>query len=121
MRMTGILASLLVGLLQSPAHAVCAAIPWWIPYWGSNSSTTLEVSSGESCELNANTGGTNIIESLRITSTPSNGTATIGQGNGTWYQSAAGFTGQDGFAFAVTGSGPGGSGISTVQVTVTVR
>jgi hypothetical protein len=120
-RQASIVTLLLVVFLQGPAHAVCAAIPWRIPYWGSNTNTTLEVSSGEPCELNGNTGGANIIESLAITSRPSNGTATIGQDNGIWYQSQSGFTGRDGFAFTVTGSGPGGSGSSTVQVAVMVR
>jgi hypothetical protein len=119
LRAVAILVVLLLG--QTSASAICAADPWWIAYWGANSSTRMLVGSGESCNLDADTGGTNIIESVVISSPARNGTARVDASNTVWYQSQPGFTGQDSFAFIVTGSGGGGTGSSTVQVSVTVR
>ena len=121
MRQVSIATLLLVGFLQSPAHAVCRHSMADPHYWAPNTNTTLEVGCGEPRGLNANTEGTNIIDSLAIASRPSNGTATIGQDNGIRYQSQSGFAGRDGFAFTVTGGGPGSSATSTVQVAVMVR
>jgi hypothetical protein len=119
LRALTVLGALLLG--QTSASATCAAEPWWISYWGAHSSTSMLVSSGEPCNLAASTGGTNIIESVAISSPARSGTASVDGSNTVWYQSQPGFAGDDTFAFVVTGSGRGGTGSSTVQVSVTVR
>ena len=117
-RAAAILVMLLLG--QTSASAVCNVFGLWIPSWGGNSTAEMAASSGEPCSLPIDAGGTNIIESMVISSPPRNGTARVDDDT-VWYQSRSGFTGQDSFTFTVTGSGGGGSGSSTVRLNVTVQ
>lgn len=105
----------------APAYAECGVMPWSIPYFGSNTSTLMSVSSGEVCNIDANVGGTNIITSVAISTPATNGAASTNGGDIVMYQSQAGYTGSDSFTFTITGSGPGGSGSSSIQVNVTVQ
>ena len=102
------------------AQAQCGVMPWSIPYLGSNTTTSMVVSSGEACPIYTSVGGTNIITSVNVTAPAGNDTASAGDDTVT-YQSQPGYTGPDSFTFSVTGSGPGGSGTSAVQVSVTVQ
>ncbi len=104
-----------------PAYAECGVMPWSIPYLGSNTSTSMSVSSGEVCRIDTGTGGTNIITSVVISAPAANGAASTNGGDVVMYQSQPGYTGSDSFTFTITGSGPGGSGSSSVQVSVTVQ
>lgn len=104
-----------------PAYAECGVMPWSVPYFGSNTSTSISVSSGEVCRIDANVGGTNIITSVAISAPAASGTASTNGGDVVMYQSQPGYTGSDSFTFTITGSGPGGSGSSSVQVNVTVQ
>jgi hypothetical protein len=113
-----ILVMLLLG--QTSASADCNVFGLWIPYWGGKSTAEMTVSGGEPCSLPIDAGGTNIIESMVISSQPRNGTTRVSDDT-VWYQSRPGFTGQDSFSFTVTGSGGGSSGSSSVRVNVTVQ
>jgi Bacterial Ig domain len=115
-----VVASVLLGCSYWPAYADCAVEPWSIPYLGSNTSTTMLAGSGQVCQIYPSVGGTNVITSVTISAAPSNGSASV-SGDAVLYQSQSGFTGQDSFAFTLSGSGPGGSGSSAVQVSVTVK
>jgi hypothetical protein len=112
--------SVLWGCSYGPVSAQCAVQPWSIPYFGSNTSTTMAVGSGQPCQVYTNVGGTNIFTSVAVSAPPSNGSASASD-DAVTYQSQSGFTGQDVFTFTVSGSGPGGSGSSSVQVSVTVQ
>ena len=98
-----------------------AVQPWSVPYYGSNTSTTMAVGSGQACQVYPSVGGTNIITSVTISAAPGNGSASVNAGDVVTYQSQPGFTGQDSFTFTISGSGPGGAGSSAVQVSVTVQ
>src|SRR4029450_4573942 len=104
-----VVASVLLGCSYWPAYADCAVEPWSIPYLGSNTSTTMLAGSGQVCQIYPSVGGTNVITSVTISAAPSNGSASV-SGDAVLYQSQSGFTGQDRFAFTLSGSGPGGSG-----------
>jgi hypothetical protein len=114
-----IAASVLVGS-HWPAFAQCAVEPWSIPYFGSNTSTTMLAGSGQVCQIDPTMGGTNVITSVTISAAPTNGSASV-NGDAVLYQSQSGFTGQDSFTFTLSGSGPGGSGSSAVQVSVSIK
>lgn len=104
-----------------PAYAECGVMPWSVPYLGSNTSTSMSVSSGEVCRIDTSVGGTNVITSVVISAPAANGTASTNGGDVIMYQSRPGYTGPDGFTFTISGSGPGGSGSSSIQVSVTVQ
>ena len=105
----------------APAYAECGVMPWSVPYFGSNTSTSMSVSSGEVCRIDANVGGTNIVTSVAISAPAASGTASTNGGDVVMYQSQPGYTGPDSFTFTTSGSGPGGSGSSAIQVNVTVQ
>lgn len=105
----------------APAYAECGVMPWSIPYLGSNTSTSMSVSSGEVCRIETSVGGTNIITSVVISAPAANGATSTNGGDVVMYQSRPGYTGPDSFTFTITGSGPGGSGSSSVQVSVAVQ
>ncbi len=102
------------------AQGQCAVQPWSLPYYGSNTSTSMSVGSGQPCQIYPSVGGTNVITSVSISSPPGNGSASASNDVVT-YQSRPGFTGQDSFTFTISGSGPGGAGSSAVQVSVSVQ
>jgi hypothetical protein len=118
--MLRIVVSILLACSGGAAHAQCAVQPWSIPYYGSNTSTSMTASSGQPCQIYPSVGGTNIVTGIAISAPPSNGSASAGADTVT-YQSQPGFTGQDSFTFTISGSGPGGAGSSAVQVSVTVQ
>ncbi len=120
LRTFGIL-SVLLACSGGAAQAQCAVQPWSVPYYGSNTSTSMSVGSGQPCQVYPSVGGTNIITSVAISAAPGNGSASVGGGDVVTYQSNPGFTGQDSFAFTISGSGPGGAGSSAVQVSVSVQ
>ena len=103
------------------AYAECAVMPWSIPYLGSNTSTSMSVSSGEVCRIDTSVGGTNVITSVVVSAPSANGTASTNGADVVMYQSRPGYTGPDSFTFTISGSGPGGSGSSSIQVNVTVQ
>jgi len=113
--------AILLSVVAAPAFADCVVDPWRIPYLGSNVTAYVGAHAGESCQIPVYVGGTSMIQSITISAAPGQGTATVGQGDIVWYQPNPGFVGQDTFAFVVTGSGPGSSGSSTVQVSISVR
>lgn len=115
-----LLALILLGCC-GPAYAECGVMPWSIPYLGSNTSTSMSVSSGEVCNINTSVGGMNVITSVVITSPASNGAASTNGGDVVMYRSQPGYTGPDSFTFTITGNGPGGSGSSSIQVSVSVQ
>lgn len=104
-----------------PAYAQCGVMPWSVPYLGSNTSTSMSVSSGEVCRIDTSVGGTNIITSVIISTSATNGAASTNGGDVVMYQSQPGYIGPDSFTFTITGSGPGGSGSSSIQVNVAVQ
>jgi hypothetical protein len=117
-----IVTSALLGFSYWPAYADCAVEPWSIPYLGSNTSTTMLAGSGQVCQISPSVGGTNVITSVTISVPARNGSASVGAGgDAVLYQSQPGYTGPDSFTFTLSGSGPGGSGLSAVQVSVTVQ
>ena len=111
---------LLLASGPAAAQGQCAVQPWSVPYYGSNTSTSMSVGSGQACQIYPSVGGTNIITSVAVSSPPANGTASASNDVVT-YQSQPGFTGQDSFTFTISGSGPGGAGSSAVQVSVSVQ
>jgi hypothetical protein len=113
-------ASILWGCSCVSAVAQCAVQPWGIPYFGSNTSTAMSAGSGQPCQVYANVGGTNIVNSVAVIAAPREGSASVSD-NVVTYRSRPGFTGSDSFTFQVSGSGPGGSGSSSVQVSVSVQ
>lgn len=115
------LVSILLACSGGVVHAQCAVQPWSLPYYGSNTSTSMTAGSGQPCQIYPSVGGGNIITSVTISAMPANGTASANGGDAVTYQSRPGFTGQDSFTFTISGSGPGGAGSSAVQVGVNVQ
>lgn len=114
-------AAIIVAFSCGRADAQCAVQPWSVPYFGSNTSTTMAVGSGQPCQVYPSVGGTNIITSIGVSAQPSNGSVSVNAGDVIQYQSRPGFTGSDSFTFNISGSGPGGNGSSSVQVSVSVQ
>ena len=73
---------------------------------------------GTECTVRVQSGGS--LESLVVSSKPSNGTA-VAQGSAVSYKPKAGFTGTDEFVYTVTGEGMRGKGTSHVTVSMTVN
>jgi hypothetical protein len=115
-----VVAAIVLGCSCAPGYALCAVEPWGIPYFGSSTSTWMSAGSGQPCQVYANVGGTNIVNSVAVIAPPRHGTASVSD-NVVTYRSRPGFTGADSFTFQVSGSGPGGSGSSSVQVGVSVQ
>jgi hypothetical protein len=89
--------------------------------FGSDTATSMQVASGQSCLVGVGAAGQSTFTSFRISSPPANGTASQSGTSGVVYRSRAGFHGSDAFAFTVTGHGPAGNGSSTIRVSVTVQ
>ena len=113
----------LVALAVAPqqAFAYCAVAPFYFPYFGSNTSTTMDADRGQTCAIDAGSGGTAYMQSVTVDARPRHGSVPIGEGFVVTYQSRRGYTGPDSFAYAVRGSAPSGSGTSIVRVSVRVR
>jgi hypothetical protein len=110
-----------VALAPQQALAFCAVYPFYFPYFGSNTSTTMDADSGKPCPIAAASGGTAYMQSVTVAARPRNGSVSIGAGYVVTYQSRPGYTGPDSFAYAVRGSAPSGTGTSIVRVNVRVR
>jgi len=112
-----------VALAAAPqqAFAYCAVAPFYFPYFGSNTSTTMDANSGQPCAIDASSGGTAYMQSVTVAARPRHGSVSIGDGFVVTYQSRRGYTGPDSFAYAVRGSAPSGTGTSIVRVRVTVQ
>ena len=103
------------------ALAYCAVGPLYLPYFGSNTSTTMDANSGQPCAIDGGAGGTAYMQSVTVAARPRHGSVSIGAGFVVTYQSRPGYTGPDSFAYAVRGSAPSGTGTSIVRVRVKVQ
>ena len=86
---------------------------------GFNGSGTIELSSGESCNLYLNTSGT--IESSAITQRPKNGSLTMVSAANMIYTPKPGYRGSDEFAVTLKGSTQRASGTSVVKIRANVH
>jgi hypothetical protein len=86
---------------------------------GFNSQGTIDLSSGESCNLFLNTSGT--IQSSKITQRPKNGSLKMLSSANALYTPKPGFRGEDEFAVSVTGRTQSASGTSVVKIRANVR
>lgn len=105
-------------LAQSPAVRDCIVAGTLNPF-GFNSQGTIDLNSGETCNLFLNTSGT--IESSKISQRPRNGTLTIVDSSNAQYKPRPGFRGTDQFAFTVSGRTMNTSGTSVLKITANVR
>lgn len=109
---------MILGLAEASA---CSVARFRFPTFGSNTGTDMHVSSGKPCPIRVRTGGRSTFSAVALSSPARNGTARASGASGFVYQSRPGYKGPDSFAFTVTGSGPHGSGTSTIQVGVVVQ
>jgi Bacterial Ig domain len=86
---------------------------------GFNSEGTIDLSSGESCNLLLNTSGT--IDSSKISQRPKHGTLTMVSASNAVYKPKPGYKGTDEFAFTVAGRGLNNSGTSTLKIKANVN
>lgn len=107
-------------MLTSQAEAACQVSLHRFVF-GSDIELDVEITGSARCPITVRLGAKSTAQSNRITNPPTNGTARTSGAAGVLYQSKAGFTGRDAFAFMVCGSGGGRSGCSTVRVRVTVQ
>lgn len=115
-----VLATVFLSFARAEASA-CAFTPFYfVTYGGSGTSTHMQAASGKPCAIPLSTGGRHSYSAIAISTQGSNGTARAGATSVT-YQSKPGYRGRDFFEFRMTGSGPGRSGTSSIQVDVTVQ
>ena len=118
-------AGLAVGLMSSAPTANAQSLPRDCPVAGTlapigfNSTGTIELSSGESCNLFLNTSGT--IESSKITQKPKNGSVKMVSMANVVYTPKPGYRGSDEFAVTVKGRTQSASGTSVVKIKADVR
>jgi|EndMetStandDraft_7_1072992.scaffolds.fasta_scaffold42574_2 hypothetical protein len=86
---------------------------------GFNGTGTIELSSGESCNLYLNTSGE--IQSSAITQRPKNGSLKMVSAANVIYTPKPGYRGSDQFAVTLKGSTQRASGTSIVKITANVR
>ena len=86
---------------------------------GFNGTGTIELSSGESCNLYLRTSGE--IESAAITQRPKNGSLRMVSAANVIYTPKPGYRGSDVFAVTLKGSTQRASGTSIVKITANVR
>ena len=86
---------------------------------GFNGTGTIELSSGESCNVFLNTSGT--IESSRITRQPKNGSLKQASAANVIYTPKAGYRGTDEFEVTLKGSTQRASGTSVVKIKANVQ
>jgi hypothetical protein len=86
---------------------------------GFNGTGTIELSSGESCNLYLKTSGE--IQSATITQRPKNGSLKMVSAANVIYTPKAGYRGSDEFAVTLKGSTQRASGTSIVKITANVR
>lgn len=110
-------------LSATPCRAACHTDKFTF-FYGSDTSTTMHVSSGGRCTINIVLGPTGSIKSIAITERAKHGSASYNGGIAypeITYQSLRGYKGADAFAFTVDGQGVYRSGLSTIRVSVDVQ
>jgi hypothetical protein len=110
-------------LLADPAWASCNVDRWRFSF-GSDTSTTMRVTSGGHCKMTMSTGRGSGLESIAVTQPAQHGTA-ASNGSVAYpeivYTPSRGFKGSDQFVFTLTGGGKNRQGASNVTVAVTVE
>jgi len=86
---------------------------------GVNSTGTIELNSGETCNMFLTTSGT--VESSGISERPKHGTLTLEGAGSAQYKPREGYKGTDEFAITVTGRSQTSSGTSILKVIATVK
>ena len=86
---------------------------------GFNSEGTIDLNSGESCNLFLNTSGT--IDSSKISQRPKHGTLTLVSMSNAIYKPKPGYKGTDEFAFTIAGRGLTNAGTSVVKIKANVK
>ena len=86
---------------------------------GIDSVGTIELNSGETCNMFLTTSGT--VESSRISEQPKHGTLTMAGAGSATYKPREGYRGADEFALTITGRGPTSSGTSVLKVRANVK
>ena len=93
-------------------------------FFGSDTSTTGNVTSGSTCTIEPGAGRGSGIESVSISQPPQHGSASA-SGSSVYpkitYRPSAGYKGPDEFTFAITGGGKRLQGTSNVHVTMDVK
>ena len=115
------LATVFLTILGLAEASACSVARFRFPTFGSNTGTDMHVTSGKPCPIRVRTGGRSTFSAVTVSAPARNGTARASGASGVVYQSRPGYKGPDSFAFTVTGSGPRGSGTSTIQVGVVVQ
>jgi hypothetical protein len=116
------LATLLL-LSATPCRAACHT-DYCNFFYGSDTATSMHVSSEARCTITFTLGHTGFIKSIAITEKAKHGSASY---NGeiaypeVTYQSSRGYKGVDAFAFIIDGQGVYRSGLSTIRVSVDVK
>ena len=116
-------AAVAAAVLAPPAHAQaqmrdCMVAGTPVPI-GFNGTGTIELSSGESCNLYLNTSGE--IQSSTISQRPKNGSLKMVSAANVVYTPKPGYRGSDEFAVTLKGSTQRASGTSIVKITANVR
>lgn len=107
-----------VGPGQAQTARDCIIGGYLAPY-GSNSEGSLDMSSGEACNMRLRTEGT--IESARISQAPKNGRLRMDSSANAVYTPKAGFKGTDEFAFTIKGRNMITAGTSVIKIRANVR
>jgi len=105
-----------------PGHAQTARdciIGGYLAPYGSNSEGSLDMNSGEACNMRLRTEGT--IEDARISQAPKNGRLRMVSSANAIYTPKAGFKGTDEFAFTIKGRSMFVAGTSVIKIRANVR
>ena len=116
-------AAMLSLLVATPCMAKCHT-DYYRFIHGSETSTTMHVSSGASCRITFTLGGKSSIDSIAITEQAKHGAAAwngfIGYPEVT-YRSSPGYRGQDEFLFSISGASGRSDSPANVRVSVVVE
>jgi hypothetical protein len=117
------LAALLIAAATSLAEAqqqgrdcIVSATP---ATFGVNSQGSMEINSGEQCNLYLRLSGT--IESAKIIQRPKYGSLSMSDLSSAVYKSKAGYRGVDEFAFQLSGNSMTGKGTSVIRIRANVK
>jgi hypothetical protein len=105
-----------MGVMEASA---CNIVPFRL-FFGSDTSTVMQVGSGRRCSVVFRTGARSTFSGFVVSTPARNGTVSA-RSSGATYQSKPGYKGADAFAVTLTGTGSRGPGKTTVQVSVTVQ
>jgi hypothetical protein len=121
MRKTAFAAALAtISMLAEADAASCRFLPFRF-FIAADAATSMNVESGKDCSVRIPSGGSFMLESNRITTSPGHGGARPNGVESTFYRSYPGYRGKDAFAFTLCGSDNGKPGCATVRVRVYVR